>query len=300
MATLLSTGLSLPKSVTNRVFPKIQYGSTIAALGNPEPMLFGDTEYFHFDIGEAEYVGEGANKSGSTATKTTVTVKPYKFQKTVRYSQEVMWADEDYQLGILNNFADAITPALARALDYGVFHGINPLDGALVAAMTTNGKLSQTTNSVEIAPGDKPYANIDAAKALVLADGYIPSDIALDPSFAALFTSLRNTTTEQKLYPDFQLGTAPSNLDGTRASTSKTVGAVGVAAAATTVKAIVGDFSKVVWGVQRRIGLEVIQYGDPDGDGDLKRNNQIALRSEILYGWAIADKDAFAKIIDAV
>ena len=61
----------------------------------------------------------------------------------------------------------------------------------------------------------------------------------------------------------------------------------------------VGDFSAIRWGVQKSIGLEVIRYGDPDGQGDLKRNNQIAFRAEVVYGWGIGDLDAFAKIATA-
>jgi hypothetical protein len=103
-----------------------------------------------------------------------------------------------------------------------------------------------------------------------------------------------------KMYPNFRLGTAVSELDGHRASVSNTVGAVGVADVATTVKAFVGDFGTIRWGIQRQIGLEVIRYGDPDGQGDLKRNNQVAFRAEVVYGWGIADLNAVAKIIDAV
>jgi hypothetical protein len=44
----------------------------------------------------------------------------------------------------------------------------------------------------------------------------------------------------------------------------------------------------------------MIRYGDPDGQGDLKRNNQVAFRAEVVYGWGIADLNAFAKIVDAV
>jgi hypothetical protein len=65
------------------------------------------------------------------------------------------------------------------------------------------------------------------------------------------------------------------------------------------VKAIVGDFTAIRWGVQREVPIEVIRYGDPDGSGDLKRANQIALRAEVVYGYAIMDTDAFAVIKDA-
>jgi hypothetical protein len=209
-----------------------------------------------------------------------------------------MWADEDHQLNVVQQILDLIQPALSRALDFGVYHGINPTGGAAVAAMTQ--KLSATTNSVEYAATDKPYVSLDAADALVLAASYMPSDIALDPTYAAKFSALRGTNSEQKLYPNFNLTTAVSDLDGHRASVSRTVGAGGVAATATNVLGFVGDFAAVRWGVQRSLGLEVIRYGDPDGNGDLKRNNQVAFRAEVVYGWGVADLDAFAKVIDAV
>jgi hypothetical protein len=31
------------------------------------------------------------------------------------------------------------------------------------------------------------------------------------------------------------------------------------------VKAIVGDFTAIRWGVQRQVPVEVIRFGDPDG-----------------------------------
>jgi hypothetical protein len=296
--TVLDTGdLTIPSQILEPWLGKVSNGSTIATLSNSIPMKFGAGTTMTFDIGEAEYVAEGANKGPSTVTPTTKTVAPFKFHKTLRFTEEVLWADEDYQLGVVQDILDNIQPALSRALDYGVFHEINPTGGAVVAAM--NGGLTDTPNTVEIA-ADAPYTYLDAADALVLADGYVPRDIALDPSWAAAFSSYRSSTTEQKLYPNFVLTTAVSELEGHRASVSNTVGAVGVAAVATNVKAFVGDFSAIRWGIQRQIGLEMIRFGDPDGQGDLKRNNQVAFRAEVVYGWGIADLNAFAKVIDAV
>jgi hypothetical protein len=296
MAVLDTGDLSIPDQVLDPWLGKIQYGSSVATLSDSIPMKFGVGSTMTFDIGEAEYVGEGANKGASTVTPTTKTVNPFKFHKTVRWTEEVMWADDDHQLRVVSQILDLIQPALSRALDYGVFHEINPADGATVTAM--NGGLEDTSNSVEIAAA-APYTYLDAADALVLADGYVPRDIAIDPSWAASFSSLRGTNSEQRLYPNFRLSSEVSELDGHRASVNKTVGAVGVAAVATNVKAFVGDFSAIRWGIQRQIGLEVIKYGDPDGQGDLKRNNQVAFRAEVVYGWGIADLNAFAKIIDA-
>jgi hypothetical protein len=297
MATLTTAALNLPNEILDPWLGKVQYGSAVAALSNSIPMKFGNGTSMTFDIGEAEYVGEGANKGGSTVTATTVTTAPFKFHKTVRWTEEVKWADEDEKTDVVRQVLDLIQPSLSRALDFGVFHGINPTSGTAVAAMTQ--RLSAATAQVERVASDKPFANLDAADNLVLANSYIPSDVALAPTLAGKFSSYRGAT-EQKLYPNFGLSTAVTELENHRASVSRTVSAVGVAATPTNLLGVVGDFSAIRWGIQRAIGLEMIEYGDPDGGGDLKRNNQVAFRAEVVYGWGIADLNAFALIVDKV
>jgi len=97
--------------------------------------------------------------------------------------------------------------------------------------------------------------------------------------------------TEARLYPNLKLSTEVSELDGHRASVSKTV-----SGGAGNIRGIVGDFNAIRWGIQRAIGLEMIEYGDPDGGGDLKRKGEVAFRAEVIYGWGIADLNAFALI----
>lgn len=293
MATLTTAGLIVPDQILDPWLLKVRGGSTVAALSRSIPMKFGQGHSMTFDIGEAEYVGEGANKGPSSVTNVTKTVKPFKFHKTLRWTEEVQWADADYQLSVVSQLLNLVQPALSRALDYGVLHGINPTGGAVVPAMTD--RLSATTNKV-VKAAQKDYAIIDAADLLVLGSGYNSTDVALDPSWAGAFTTARNATSEMKLFPNFTLGTAVSELNGHRASVSSTVSAVGVAAVATTILGFVGDFSTIGWGVQRQIGMEMIKYGDPDGQGDLKRNNQVAFRMEIVYGWGIADPLAVTKV----
>lgn len=296
MATLETGSLTIPTQRLEPWLGQIQNGSAVAALSAQTPMTYGEGETWTFSIGEAEYVAQGGNKGGSTVAVASQTITPYKFHKTVRMSEEVLWADEDRQLRAVDQILAEIQPALSRALDFGVFHEINPATGAVVAAM--DGGLTSTTNLVEYVATDAPYVSLDAADALVLADGYMPRDIALDPAYAAKFAALRGTNSEQKLYPNLRFGTEVSELDGHRAVVSNTVGATAVLAVATNVLGFVGDFSAIRWGVQKSIGLEVIRYGDPDGGGDLKRTNEVAFRAEVVYGWGIADLDAFAKVHD--
>ena len=43
----------------------------------------------------------------------------------------------------------------------------------------------------------------------------------------------------------------------------------------------------------------MIEHGDPDGLGDLKRYNQVAFRAECVYGWRVIDHDGFVVLRDA-
>ena len=290
MAVLTTGDLTIPTQKLTPWLKNVSDGSVVSQLSGAIPMKFGKGEAFVFDIGEAEYVGEGANKGASDITSTVQSVDPYKFHKTVRWTEEVLWADEDHQLEVVDAILDAIQPSLSRALDFGVLHGVNPATGTRPAAMSR--ALTDTTNVVSTGTG---VALLDAADQLVLASGNVPSDIALAPGFAGQFATLRDGD-GRRLFPELNLGAGISSFENHRAATSRTVSADGVITGGSGISAFVGDFSAVRWGVQKSIGLEVIRYGDPDGQGDLKRNNQVAFRAEVVYGWGIADLLAFSKI----
>lgn len=296
MPTINTGDLTIPKQYFDPFVKNLHEGSVISQLSGATPMKFGPGEAFIIDAGEAEYVGEGQNKSSSAITSRTQTFEPYKFHKTVRLTNEFEWANQDHQLGVLEQILAKIQPALTRALDFGVLHGINPMTGDAVTAMANNnlGKVSQT---VTPADGAEPYEILDAADIPLLTAGYTPSGIAADPKFLVPFRSAR-TKDGVKLYPNLGFD-GVSDLEGHRTAVSRTVAARGVMGeAGSGVSAFVGDFSAITWGIQKQIGLERIEYGDPDGGGDLKRNNQVAFRAEIVYGWGIQDMEAFAKIAE--
>lgn len=302
MAVLATTGITLPKNIAAGLFTKAETGSAVSVLSGSEPMLFGDVDIMTFTSRpRAEYVGEAAAKSPTDAGFGVKTAKPHKAQVTMRFNEEVQWADEDYQLGVLKTLADAGGLALARALDLGVFHGVNPLTGLAIASIVVGDRIGTTTNNVEIVTATltTPDTVIEAAAGLVIADGFIPNGIAFDPSYAWT-TSTARYADGRKKYPELGLGVDISSFEGLRASTSSTVGGSPEVAAGTNVKAIIGQWDLLRWGVQKTVPVELIKFGDPDGLGDLKRQNQIALRLEVVYGWAVMDLDGFATVTDAV
>jgi hypothetical protein len=226
-----------------------------------------------------------------------------KTQVTMRFNEEVQWADEDDQLEVLSTCADAAAIALSRALDLVAIHGINPLTGAALAGNPA--KLLDTTNVVEVTTTSKPDADLEAGVALILADGITPTGVAFDGGFSFALATMRDSQ-GRKIYPELGFGQGITDFNGLSAAVSDTVSApeaavAGGAYAVTNphVKAITGNWSAFRWGVQRQIPIETILYGDPDGQGDLKRNNQIALRLEMVFGVGILALDAFAKTIDA-
>jgi HK97 family phage major capsid protein len=295
MAVLASSGITLPKNIAAGIWQKATTGSTVAQLSGAEPLQFGDTTVMTFNtLPRAEYVAEGANKASSSVAFGTKTITGKKVQITLRFNEEVQWADEDYQLGVLDTIGTAMGGALARALDLGVYHAINPITGGAISGLTEN--ITDTTKSVEVA--GSADTEVEAAAGLVIASGYVPNGIALDPKYAWTLATARYSDGRKK-FPDLGFGTSITTFEGLNASVSTTVSGT-PEATDTTVRGIIGDFSTIRWGVQRRIPVTKIEYGDPDGQGDLKRNNQIALRAEVVYGWALLDLNAFAKLVDAV
>lgn len=282
---------NLPRNIADGLVKDVQTESTVAALSGREPMRFGDTDIITFnDVPRAEFVEEGAEKSPTGGSFGVVTATPRKAQVTMRFNQEVQWADQDYQLGVLTELANAGRVALSRALDLGLYHRVNPLTGAAIAGWTNY--LNGTTNRVEM--GANADLDVEAAAGLVIANQKSVNGIAFDPSYAWTISTARYSDGRKK-FPDLGLGQAVTSFEGIPAAVGNTVSGQ-PEATDTGVRAIVGDFrSGIRWGVQREIPVELIQFGDPDGQGDLKRKNQIALRLEIVYGWYVFT-DRFAVI----
>ena len=302
MAVLATNNITLPKNIAAGLFKKATTGSAVAQLAGAEPQQFGEVTHMTLTgRPRAEYVGEGADKASTNVAFGTKVASPHKVQVTMRFNEEVLWADEDYQLGILSTLSDEGGLALARALDLGVLHGINPLTGNVIAGIVPGDRIASTTNAVELTTGTltTPDIVLEQAAGLVIADGYVPNGIAFDPTYAWTIATARYSDGRKK-YPEFGFGANISAFEGLTAASSSTVSGTPEATAPTNIKAIVGQWNLLRWGVQRRVPVELIRYGDPDGQGDLKRKNQIALRLEVVYGWGIMDLDGFAKVTDAV
>lgn len=286
---LTTKKIVLPKDVAVGIVNKASDTSTIAALSPSTPMLFRDQEYMVFNpTAEAEVVEEGAQKGSYEVSTSPVTAKRVKLQTTTRVTSELEWADEDNRTQIIESIVADQAAAFARALDYVVYHAINPKSGEALGDGYTalSGTATQVTST-----GDA-VEDIDAIVDAIAAT-YDVNGIALSKTFAASLRKVRVPSTGQRLYPEIPLNLKPGTVEGVAAATSGTVSGA-LAKTATKVLAFAGDFSVIKWGLVRDMTAQIIPYGDPDGAGDLQRTNQIAYRTEGVYGYAVLDPKALA------
>lgn len=285
---LTTSKITLPREVVTEMVAKAKNGSTIAALSPSKPKLFADSTHLVFTpTAEAEVVAEGAKKSAYEQSLTPIEGKRVKLVTTTRVTDELKWADDDNKLEIIKNIIDDQTEALSRAIDYVVYHAINPKTGTALTGYTSlvSGATAVTSNADEA-------KNIDLMADALL--DYNINGLALSREFASALRKLRVANTGMRLYPEIPLSLNPGEVDGIAAATSNTVNGA-LAKTATGVRAIMGDFSVIKWGMIRDAYSEIIEYGDPDNAGqDLKGANQIAYRTESEFVYAVLDPKAFA------
>lgn len=302
---LNTSSLELPGTSLGIVTDSALDSGLLPKLVPSKPTLFGPVKGATFSgVPRAQIVGESEKKSGQDPFSLVPwQAEPVKAQITVRTSDEFKWADEDYQLGILDDLvAPAIGAGMGRFVDLFAFHGINPLTGAVSAKATKY--LSQATKVVDAAGA--PTDELNEAVGLIASTGTaMPNGIAFDAAYNySLATEVYpagHSLAGQERYPSLGFG-AMENWRGLRAANSSTVSGR-PELADTLTRAIVGDFGQVRWGYQRNIPLEMIEYGNPDNiietDGsprDLKGYNEVALRCEVVIYMAIGDLSKFALV----
>lgn len=279
---------SLFKAETvKELFSKVKGHSSVVKLAKQMPVAFSGNDIFTFAMdGEVAIVGEGENKPAGDAKLNPVSVHPIKIVYQHRVSDEFLRASEEKALGMLSAFTDGFSKKIARGIDIMAMHGVNPAD--LQASAKIGENHLDTVTSVEY--GGNPEDALTAAVAVI--GDYDVTGYALSKGFAADLGTYKENGISQ--YPEFKMGANPGKLVGTACDVNSTVNKGNDKALG-----YVGDFEGAFrWGYADQIPMEVIQYGDPDGQGDLKRTNEVVLRAEAWVGWGILDKEAFARIVE--
>lgn len=297
---LLTPALDLAAHTASGIWKKNIKSGIIGRLTPDDPqVMVGSTDFFTFTgTPKAELVGEGANKSSMDGTPAKKTSKTYKVQLTYRFSDEIRYADEEYRLRLMEALAGNIATGVSRAADLVTIHGINPLTGQVAASVAdyiTKAGNGWTVNSTTAHPEE----DLDEAAGKLQGAGYVATGLAMDPVYAGKLARAKKSDGD-RVFPELGLGFNVDRIAGIQAAVSNTVsGTAEGVASATGVGGIMADWSALKWGIARYVPLHLIEYGDPDGAGDLQRTNEVAIRAEVVFGFAILDDKAFAIIKQA-
>ena len=282
-----------PQAV-NDLINKVKGESVLAKLTNQDAIGFNGNEYFTFDFeNEIDIVAEGGAKSHGGIKVEPITVVPLKVEYGARVTDEFMYASEEKQLAILQNFNEGYAKKLAKGLDIMAFSGTNPRTGTKSTIIGDNNFADKVTQEITFDAATADDNLEDAVQAVVGADGEV-TGAALSTLFGSSLAKIENGV-GVAMYPEFKFGGNPGTLGALPVELSKNV------SINSDLEGVVGDFRTMFkYGITKQIPLTVIPYGDPDNSGrDLAGHNEVYLRAETYLGWGILSADSFAKITEA-
>lgn len=290
MAVFETGTLSLPDDFSREFITKVRDRSTVTRLA-PETSFqsLRNTEYELITAEpEAEVIKESQPKSQMDMTLGKVITGTHKAVVTMRYSDEALKLADDEALALVRESGDMMAAACSRAIDYVIYHAVSPKGAVPIDGVTS---LVSAANQ-QVATADM-QEDIDALPDLIVTAGYDFNGIAAAVSFANDLRKVRNSE-GMRLFPEVPLNPRDTgDIAGINTAVSTTVNGA-LITPATGVMAIGGDFSRIKWGIVQEIPTKLIEYGDPDNTGqDLQGYNQVALRYEIMFKYAILDPKAF-------
>jgi HK97 family phage major capsid protein len=243
----------------------------------------------------ANWTAEGAQKHTTEAGLGLVKMEPKKLTAIAVASQEVIRANPG---GYSETLKGLLADAFARAFDLAVFHNKGG-DGNGTSPFETT--LAATTKSVTLgaAAGTNTYDDLVKAMALNL-QGTPKKQVtgfAFDTGFEIDLLNAKDTAGRPLFAEAAYTGAVPALRSGSvlgrttymheNVGLDKTVG-------------FAGDWSKCAWGTVGGITMDISTEATVTIGGQLVslyENNLVAVRAEAEYGFAVADKDAFVKII---
>lgn len=293
MGTITSSSTLFEPALVANMFEAVKGHSALAKLCASTAIPFAGVDTFIFTMdGEAAIVGEGEAKPAGAAAITPVTIKPIKFVYQHRLTDEFVNMAAEKQVPYLQEFTNGFAKKIARALDIAAIHGLNPATATAADAISAKSIDAKVTATVTYAAG-APDDCIDAAAGKVQTAGGTITGVVMSTTAGADIGKLKTGSEHIAMYPEYRFGGNPAAFGGIPSDVNSTV-----EFGASKDRIIVGDFANAFkWGYAANVPTEIIQYGDPDGLGDLKKTNQIVLRAEAYIGWGILDPTAFCRVV---
>lgn len=281
------------KQLSNDTFVGKMTPGVVSKLTATVPEVqIGDTEFFDLSSRtKGEVVGEAGAKAPTPTNHPLRHIRTTKIQYTERLSEEFLLYDRAKQLGIIEKLAEKwMSKDFLHDLDTVVLHGVDPLSGNVAASLQDY--LTKAGSCILVPSTGISASNIDTDMKAAIAAVEDPNGIAFSNNAASKLATITDNGVQR--YPSLgKFGISVDTFEGLDAAKSKEVGEYNGT------QLIVGDWNALKWGIAAEMPVELIRYGDPDGQGDLKRYNQIALRYEVIFGFGIANPNAFAVVQNA-
>lgn len=269
--------------------------SLVAQIAPSTPMIFGQTDFAVFTKNpSAEIVGEGEFKSGDTLRIETKRSKMYKVHVGVQVSEEYARVNP---YGVLSQIGDQLSGAIARQLDLLTLFGREARGGTQVAGAEYVNQTSNRSTLPASLPAGSYLSDLtwDLAESVYNTSQRNVTAMAIDPSIAFKLGRERDGN-GNPVTSGINIHGGPTNVNGLNTIVSPSVAGRLDGSKDTGVRMIMGDWDALKWGYAAQIGLEKIEYGDPFGQGDLKRTNSIGYRAEAFISYAIMDTKAFSVV----
>lgn len=287
--------VDIAKQFSDEAFVGSMNPGVIYKLTNRLPdVQLGDTSFFDLSgRTKGEVVGEAVQKSPTPTDIPLRHIRTVKLQYTERMSDEFRTYDEQKQLRVIETLARKwMGKDFLSDLDTIVIHGINPLSGT--AATSVQDYIMKPGSAQQVIADSDSAADINSAlkeaMTAIAENGNGADGIGFSNTAAAKLAGI--TENGVQVYPSLgKFGLNVEGFEGLRAAASKEVGEYDGT------QLIVGDFSALRWGIAAEMPVRFIEYGDPDGQGDLQRQNQVALRYEVIFGFGIANPNALAAVV---
>lgn len=306
----------VPDEIVGPIFDRAQESSLVLRMGQQIPVTYGETiipvntrrpEVGQVGTGTSNAQREGHEKPLSGVGWGTRSFSPIKLATIVTASHEFAMNNP---MGLFTQMQNDLAFAIGRGIDLAVFHGRQPINGALLQGIDTQNVLANTTNELFLDQPDVPLLeqliegyelstnNFDQHR-----EDFEFSGWAADPRIRARMarTMIQRNDSDNVMDPrDVNLSSPIGNALGFPVWYGMGVGGKLGANADTGVRLIGGDWSQLRYGYADQIRVKVTDQAtitDAGGQAvSMWQTNQVAILIEVTFGWVVGELDAFVKL----
>lgn len=299
----------LPREITGVLWEQAQESSLVLRLGRQVPVGYGETiipastvepEVGQVGVGTRPQDREGYRKPVSGIAWESQSFAPIKLATIVTASEEFAKANVQ---GMWSNITAQLARAIGRGIDLAVFHGRRPDNGDPLLGITSNGYVNLAPNPIDYnATADPLDVDLVNAWATLVNRGYNPTGWAIDQRFVPAVLTARDVQGNLIFQNGLNLAqNSLGTLAGLPVEAGRAVsGNLGMSADTGT-RAVLGDWSRLVYGYADAVRVKVTDTGNivsADGTSvNLWQTNQVAVLIETTFGWLV-DPNAFVRLID--